>query len=86
MDANLNYFSRGDFHFLMDSQATNFVQLAVALVIDLGLNRWPLDFGRASFLMLKEVATHSGMNKHLDRKHSLDEMRAALGTFYVTSL
>lgn len=86
LQALLVHIAWGDFHFFMDSQGTNFVQLAVALVIDLGLNRWPLDFGRPSFLMLKEVATHSGMKKHLGRKHSLDEMRAALGTFYVTSL
>ncbi|KUI55062.1 Transcriptional regulator WAR1 [Cytospora mali] len=86
LQALLVHIAWGDFHFFMDSQATNLIQLAVALVIDLGLNRWPLDFGRASFLMLKEAAVHNGLKKHLDRKHSLDELRASLGTFYVTSL
>ncbi|KAK7743268.1 hypothetical protein SLS53_004353 [Cytospora paraplurivora] len=86
LQALLVHIAWGDFQFFMESQATNFIQLAVALVIDLGLNRWPWDFGRASSLMLKDVATEVGMKKHLDGKHSLDEMRAALGTFYVTSL
>lgn len=86
---------RGDFNFLIESQATNLIQLAVSLVIDLGLNRWPLDFGKATFLMLKEgaVNVNSGERAAMasgktpwKKKHSLDEMRAALGTFYVTSL
>ena len=79
-------FPRGDYHFFIDSQATNFVQLAVALVIDLGLGRWPLDFGKASSLMLKDVVSHKGLKGHWSKEHSLDDMRAALGTFYVTSL
>lgn len=79
-------FSRGDFHFFIDSQATNFVQLAVALVIDLGLSRWPLDFGKASSLMLKDAVAQTGIKRYWSRDHSLDDMRAALGTFYVTSL
>lgn len=77
---------RGDFHFFIDSQATNFVQLAVALVIDLGLSRWPLDFNKASSLMLKDAVSQTPVRKYWNREHSLDDMRAALGTFYVTSL
>lgn len=76
---------RGDFHFFIDSQATNFVQLAVALVIDLGLSRWPLDFGKAS-PMLKDAVIQTGAKRYWNRDHTLDDMRAALGTFYVTSL
>lgn len=77
---------RGDFHFFIDSQATNFVQLAVALVIDLGLSRWPLDFGKASSLMLKDAVIQAGTKRYWHKDHTLDDMRAALGTFYVTSL
>lgn len=78
---------RGDFHFFVDSQATNFVQLAVALVIDLGLSRWPLDFGKASSLMLRDAASQNrGGKKYSGKQHTMDDMRAALGTFYVTSL
>lgn len=84
---------RGDFYFLTESQATNLIQLALALVMDLGLNRWPIDYGKATFLMFREVAINSGDRAAIlpgsaswKKKHSLDEMRAALGTFYVTSL
>lgn len=79
---------RGDFHFFIDSQATNFVQLAVALVIDLGLSRWPLDFNKASSLMLKDAVSQAPVTsrKYWNKEHTLDDMRAALGTFYVTSL
>lgn len=84
--SELTVFSRGDFHFFIDSQATNFVQLAVALVIDLGLSRWPLDFGKPSSLMLRDAATQTGIRRYWNKNHTLDDMRAALGTFYVTSL
>jgi hypothetical protein len=78
---------RGDFHFFTDSQATNFVQLAVALVIDLGLSRWPLDFSKPSSIMLKDAASQQrGGKRYWSKEHTLDDMRAALGTFYVTSL
>lgn len=79
--------SRGDYYFMIDSQATNLIQLAVALVIDLGLNRYPLDFGKANFMMLREAAVASGEKSPWRNKtHTLSEMRAALGTFYVCSL
>lgn len=77
---------RGDYYFLIEPQATNLIQIAAALVIDLGLNRWPLDFGKARFLMLKEAAMSSGEKLPWNKQHTLDEMRACLGTFYVTSL
>lgn len=78
--------SRGDYYFLIESQATNLIQLAIALVIDLGLNRGPLDFGKASFLLLREAAMSAGGKFPWSKQHTLDEMRASLGTFYVTSL
>ncbi|KAI3397511.1 hypothetical protein diail_10723 [Diaporthe ilicicola] len=86
LQALLVHVAWGDFHFIVESQATNFVQLAVALVIDLGLNRWPLDFGKSSYLMLRDAAAHTGVKRFWNKDHTLDEMRAALGTFYVTSL
>ncbi|KAL1882941.1 hypothetical protein Daus18300_000579 [Diaporthe australafricana] len=85
LQALLVHMAWGDFHFFVESQATNFIQLAVALVIDLGLNRWPLDFGKAAFLMLRDAAAHTGVKRFWNKDHTLDEMRAALGTFYVTS-
>lgn len=73
----------------MDSQATNLTQLAMALVIELGLNRWPMDFGRATVMMLKGGPSMSAIGRgkySFRKKHTLDEMRASLGTFYVSSL
>lgn len=72
---------------MLDSQATTLIQLANALVIDLGLNRWPLDYGRANFIMLREAS--GALNNKVEgwkKEHTHDEMRAALGTFYTTSL
>lgn len=72
---------------MVDSEATNLIQLANALAIDLGLNRWPLDYGKSNFLMFKDVAIVSNHKTIAwKRQHTLDEMRAALGTFYTTSL
>lgn len=72
---------------MIDCQATNLISLANALVIDLGLNRWPLDYGKANFLMFKEGST-TPLNSRAPwkQKHTPDEMRAALGAFYTTSL
>lgn len=82
---------------MLNTEATMLIQLAMGLVIDLGLNRWPSDFGKASFAMFKDAASSSyvgggssSSNKALpkwrNKQHTLEEMRAALGTFYVTSL
>lgn len=56
---------------MINSEATSLIQLATGLVIDLGLDRRPSDFGSGAAWR---------------KEHSLDEMRAALGAFYVTSL
>lgn len=70
---------------MVATEATNLVQLATGLVIDLGLDRPPSCFGRPSFAIMKGAAAHLG--RHPGRKKlTLEEMRAALGTFYVTSL
>lgn len=55
-------------------------------MIDLGLSRWPLDFNKASSLMLKDAVSQEPVKKYWNKEHTLDDMRAALGTFYVTSL
>lgn len=71
---------------MVDTQATNLIQLANALVIDLGLNRVPLDYGKANSLMLKDGSKSVNGPTPWKRKHIPDEMRAALGAFYTTSL
>lgn len=67
---------------MVTTQATTLIQLAMGLVIDLGLNRWPSE---ATSVLMKNVAAHLG-NGPWRKKHTLEEMRAALGAFYVTSL
>lgn len=71
---------------MIDSQATNLMQLAVALIIDLGLNRWPVDYSKANFMLLRDALVSAGNKTPVRKTHSLDEMRAALGVFYVCSL
>lgn len=56
---------------MVNSEATNLIQLATGLVIDLGLDRRPSGLGSGAAWR---------------KEHSLEEMRAALGAFYVTSL
>lgn len=71
---------------MIDTQATNLIQLANALVIDLGLNRVPLDYGKANFLMLRDGSKSVNGPTPWKRKHTSDEMRAALGAFYTSTL
>lgn len=70
---------------MVHNEATNLIQLAMGLVTDLGLNRWPSDFGKASFAMFRDASVQPGKGPWR-KKHSLGEMRAVLGMFYVTSL
>ncbi|KAJ4390949.1 hypothetical protein N0V93_004548 [Gnomoniopsis smithogilvyi] len=86
LQAILIYLAWGDFYFMVDSQATNLIQLANAMVIDLGLNRWPIDYGKANYLMFKEGSISPKGRTPWKRKHTPDEMRAALGAFYTASL
>jgi hypothetical protein len=76
--------SRGDFQFYIESQATDLLHLASTLVLDLGLHNAPNPYGagRQSFLpdairRVKGAANYA---------HTLDDMRAMLGFFYLNSV
>ncbi|PSR82105.1 hypothetical protein BD289DRAFT_484068 [Coniella lustricola] len=86
LQAILVHLAWGEFYFMVDSQATNLMQLAEALMIDLGLNRWPMDFNKANFMLIRDALVSAGNKAPVRKTHSLDEMRAALGVFYVCSL
>lgn len=75
---------RGDFQFYIESQATDLLHLASTVVLDLALHKaaYPHDAGRPSFLpdairKLKSVSRPG---------HTLDDMRAMLGFFYLNSV
>ena len=84
LQALLVFIAWGDFRFYIESQATDLLHLASTLVLDLGLHQAPSPYGtgRQSFLpdairKLKGSASHG---------HTLEDMRAILGFFYLNSV
>lgn len=84
LQALLVFIAWGDFRFYIESQATDLLHLASTLVLDLGLHQAPSPYGtgRQSFLpdairKLKGSANHG---------HTLEDMRAMLGFFYLNSV
>ena len=71
-------------HFL-NSKITTLMQLAIGLVVDLGLNRLPRQQNRASDALVNEPAVLL-KPRNLGADHTLQEMRAGLGCFYLISL
>ncbi|TLD19622.1 hypothetical protein PspLS_09446 [Pyricularia sp. CBS 133598] len=85
LQALLLFIAWGDYRFYMESKATPLLQMAVGIVVDLGLNKAPLSVNNlAPFSLLNEALRR---HPHLRGKasHSNDDMRALLGCFYVTS-
>ncbi|KAI6367493.1 hypothetical protein MCOR25_004910 [Pyricularia grisea] len=81
----LLFIAWGDYRFYMESKATPLLQMAIGMVVDLGLNKPPLSINNlAPFSLLNEALRR---HPHLRGKaaHSNDDMRALLGCFYVTS-
>lgn len=60
------------------SEATNLLQLAMGLVTQLGLDRRPS--------ILHSSSAPAPKDHGAKPQHTLEEMRAVLGTFYVSSL
>lgn len=61
------------------------IQLCVAQVIDQDLNKFPNDIGMISYSIVKEAATAQFRDRQ-NKQRTLDDMRAVLGCFYVTSM
>lgn len=81
----LLFIAWGDYRFYMESKATPLLQMAIGIVVDLGLNKAPLSINNlAPYSLLNEALRR---HPHLRGKasHSNDDMRALLGCFYVTS-
>ena len=75
----------GDFHYAAMSQVTHVLQLAVGLAVDLRLTKPPgwISYGPKSFA--EDACDHKMLPMSTD-PHSLDEIRAALGAFFINSL
>lgn len=70
----------------MNTEATNFVHLAVAMALDLKLDRSPESTKMHPKSLLGEAwaTLNKGMSK--PRPHTDDEKRAVLGLYHITSL
>ncbi|KAK5991328.1 Transcription factor himD-like protein [Cladobotryum mycophilum] len=85
LQAILVHLAWGDFHFYVRTEATNLIQLALALVLDLRLDRSPESCQVAPKSLLSEAwATINGTAK--PQPHTSDEKRAVLGVYHTTSL
>jgi hypothetical protein len=81
----LTRLSWGDFQFYIESQATDLLHLASTLVLDLGLHKPPNVYGpgRQSFLP-DAIRKVKGLAKY--GHHTLDDMRAMLGFYYLNTV
>lgn len=71
-------------HFFWAQQITNLLHLAIAQAVDLAIDRWPHTLDKQKF----ETAAHkavSGCN-NVAQKSTLEERRAVLGIFYMSSI
>ncbi|KAL7948591.1 hypothetical protein V8C42DRAFT_351640 [Trichoderma barbatum] len=86
LQALLLHLAWGDFHFYMNTEATNFVHLAVAMALDLKLDRSPESTKMHPKSLLGEAWATLNKGAMKPRPHSSDEKRAVLGLYHVTSL
>lgn len=89
--ARLTWLRRNDFHFYIEMQATNLIQLAMALVIDLKLDRPPGFIGVTPRALVSDAWTslnqkEVGCKGNLKTTHSHDEKRALLGYHHISCL
>ncbi|SPQ23416.1 db9d8240-fd34-4dca-8ffb-04f3f1f132ba [Thermothielavioides terrestris] len=85
LQALLIFIAWGDFQFYIESQATDLLHLASTLVLDLGLHKPPNVYGpgRQSFLP-DAIRKVKGLAKY--GHHTLDDMRAMLGFYYLNTV
>jgi hypothetical protein len=79
-------FPRGDFHFYVEMQATNLIQLCHALVIELGIGKPPGAVGAVPRSLISDAWSTMNRGKpKISISHSLSDKRALLGCWYITS-
>ncbi|KAF7560936.1 hypothetical protein G7046_g3209 [Stylonectria norvegica] len=76
-----------DFHFYIDMQATNLLQLGLALVFDLRLDKPPNTHGSSSRSLVGDAwATLAKPGAKFKTTHTSDEKRAVLGYLHISCL
>ncbi|KAK0636633.1 hypothetical protein B0T17DRAFT_86157 [Bombardia bombarda] len=84
LQALILFIAWGEFHFYLESAATNLWQLAVGLVLELGLNKPPKVPSHLPNHMVEEARRAKGLR--MRAPHTLEDMRTYLGCYYITSL
>ncbi|KAK9419416.1 putative Transcription factor domain-containing protein [Seiridium unicorne] len=78
--------ARSDFHFYMCAQGTDFVQLAISLVMDLGLGKPPSQSWGTIPRLFVDDAGYLLKGSRMKELHGLEDMRAMLGCYYMANL
>lgn len=65
---------------------TSLIQLALGIVVDLGLTRHPQDFAMGPHPLVQEAKQMMKGTATAKTEHTLDDMRAMLGCFYESSV
>ncbi|KAM0820133.1 putative Transcription factor domain-containing protein [Seiridium cardinale] len=86
LQAILVYLAWSDFHFYMCAQGTDFVQLAISLVMDLGLGKPPSQSWGTIPRLFVDDAGHLLKGSRMKELHGLEDMRAMLGCYYMANL
>ncbi|KAH0598941.1 hypothetical protein MHUMG1_03055 [Metarhizium humberi] len=88
LQAILVHLAWGDFHFYINAEATNLLHLALALATDLRLDKSPESSAATIRSQLGEAwtALHQGGPSRLGIPHTLDDQRAVLGLYHLSSL
>lgn len=77
---------RYHFHVFVNPQMTNLLQLAMALVVDLGLNRKPASESDPKFVAFTPRIAHGKTVVGHSAVSTPDERRALAGTYYLYSM
>ncbi|PTB64790.1 hypothetical protein BBK36DRAFT_1170469 [Trichoderma citrinoviride] len=86
LQALLLHLAWGDFHFYMNTEATNFLHLAVAMALDLKLDRSPDATHMHPRSLVGEAWATINKGASKQKPHTADEKRAVLGLYHATSL
>ncbi|KAK2600028.1 hypothetical protein QQS21_005262 [Conoideocrella luteorostrata] len=87
LQAILVHLAWGVFHFYLRAEATNFLQLALALVMDLRLDKSPDSSAANMRSVLGDwIEVQQWIPGGLGKPHTLDDRRAVLGLYHLSSL
>ena len=79
-------FIRSDLYFFANTtKGTSLIQLAISVVVDLGLTKHPDTSDPASRSVVEDAA-HLRDDVQTRARHASDSRRAVLGVYYITSM